>query len=112
MLSKNQEKEIINRVKETVKLYLENKGEISDEQLASLLSLSNIKTSSSTVGRDLTGNIAKELLGEEVFENIQDLRTKNKIRGNQKGGANFSLNNNYTKDDTGKFTGSIRGRHV
>lgn len=112
MLSKSQEKEIIKRIKETVKLYLENRGEISDEQLAHLLTLSNIKTSSSTVGRDLTGNIAKELLGEEVFKNIQDLRAKNKIRGNQKGGTNFSLNNNYTKDDTGKFNGSIRGRHV
>lgn len=112
MLSDNQKKEIINRVKETIKLYLENKGEISDEQLANLLTLSKIKTSSSTVGRDLTGNIAKELLDEEVFQNIQNLRAKNKIRGNQKGGTNYSLNNNYTKDDTGKFTGSIRGRRV
>ena len=112
MLSDAQQKEIINRVKETVKLYLENRGEITDEQLAHLLTLSKIKTSSSTVGRDLTGDVAKKLLDKEVFENIQKLRTESKLKGNQKGGTNFSLNNNYLKDENGKFVGSVRGRHV
>lgn len=104
----NRDIQRLERVKKTIEIFLENEGRISDEDLASILILSKIETSSSTVGRDLTGEIAKSLLSEEEYNYIHNLRTANKLRGKQKGGINFSLNNTFLKDENGKFTGSKR----
>jgi len=98
----------LERVKKTIEVFLENEGKISDEDLANILILSKIETSSSTVGRDLTGKIAKDILSEEEYNYIQNLRVANKVRGNQKGGLNSSINNTYLKDENGKFTGCKR----
>jgi len=108
VLSKEQERQILNRVKETIKIFLANEGKISDEDLANILILSKIETSSSTVGRDLKGKVAKDILSEEEYKHIQNLRAANKLRGNQKGGINSSISNNYIKEENGKFTGCKR----
>ena len=50
------------RIMRTLELFVDNNGDISDENLARLLSLENIVTSSSTVGRDLTINLKKLFL--------------------------------------------------
>ena len=100
--------ERLERVKKTIEIFLENNGRISDEDLANILSLSKIQTSSSTVGRDLTGNIAKDILSEEEFNYIKNLRAENKLRGKQKGGLHSNINNNYLKDENGKFAGCRR----
>lgn len=56
MVGKKQEENITKRILITLKLFYENKGRINDEQLARLVSMEGIVTSSSTVGRDLTSN--------------------------------------------------------
>ena len=108
MMSNSQEALRLQRVKATIKLFLENNGQISDESLANILILSGIVTSSSTVGRDLTGNIAKSILTEDEYNQICKLRAENKLKGNQKGGIISNLKNNFQKDENGKFAGSIR----
>ena len=104
----NKDIQRLERVKKTIETFLVNDGKISDEDLANVLILSNIETSSSTVGRDLTGKLAKDILSEEEYNYIQNLRAANKLRGNQKGGINSSINNNYLKNENGKFTGCKR----
>lgn len=104
MLSDTQELEIYKRVKETIELFLEN-DEISDEALAHLLALKGIKTSSSTVGRDLTGKYARELLEDDEFKKIQEKRANNKQKGAQKGGIKSSSINDIEKNEDGKFEG-------
>ena len=91
-----------------IKIFLENDGKISDEQLANLLAIANIESSSSTVGRDLTGKVAKTILTEEEYNQIILLRKQNLLAGKQKGGQNYALNNNFTKDENNKFTGSVK----
>lgn len=100
---------ILQRVKKTIEIYLLNEGKISDNELANILILDGVKTSSSTVGRDLTGEVAKKILPQEQFDYIQKLRYENKIRGNQKGGLSSNLQNNYIKDEKGCFQG-CKGR--
>jgi len=103
----------IQRVKKTIAIFLENNGAISDEQLAHLLTVAGVETSSSTVGRDLTGDMAKEILSEDEYNNIVLLRAQNLLKGKQKGGQNYALNNTFQKDEHGKFTGSTRnGRQI
>ena len=47
------------RALETAKVFIEYNGKLSDIELASVLEKRGIKTSSSTVGRDLTFNLEK-----------------------------------------------------
>lgn len=96
------------RVKQTIQVFLEHDGLISDSDLADVLKTKGVETSSSTVGRDLTGDIAKTLLSSEDYENIINLRAQNQLRGKQKGGQNYAFNNTFQKDENGKFTGSTR----
>lgn len=104
MKSEQQQIEIINRVKLTIELFLEN-DTISDAALSRLLIFRGIKTSSSTVGRDLSGPIAKALLGDLKYKELMLKRYKNKIIGKQKGGINSIKNNDFLKDEKGKFNG-------
>ena len=71
MVGKKQEENITKRILITLKLFYENKGRINDEQLARLVSMEGIVTSSSTVGRDLTSNRLKKLIPENEYEEIQ-----------------------------------------
>ena len=110
--------EKIKRIKETIKLFLDNNGEVSDERLAQMLSLQEIKSSSSTVGRDLTININKlfyqlngfEKLTDEqikIIEFIKNKRLENLQNAKRKGGKNSLHNSDYIKDDNNdKFQGS------
>lgn len=113
--------QVIKRVTKTLELFIENKGEISDEQLARLLSLEGIKTSSSTVGRDLTINLkklfednytSKPLLEKEsnIIKYVAQKRNENKYKGQINGGVKSAFNNDILKDEYGKFRGSVK-RH-
>ncbi len=110
MISENQKEKIYKRVAMTIELFMENDGEISDEALAQLLAFQNIKSSSSTVGRDLTSDYAVDLIGKEKVAKIKQMREKNKLKGNQKGGLNYALNNDFEKNETGQFKGSHKRR--
>lgn len=113
MMSENQQLARLKRVKETISLFLENKGKISDEQLAHLLTIAGVTTSSSSVGRDLTGSIAKDLLDSETYDYILKSRAENQLKGKQKGGQNYALNNTFKKNFIGEFEGSTRnGRRI
>lgn len=105
MPGKDQIEKIVRRVTATVNLFLDNDGRISDENLARTLILQGYETSSSTVGRDLTGTYAATLF-TDVFDKIQNLRKENKQLGAIKGGKNSVFNNDIVKDEDGKFKGS------
>ena len=106
MINKTKEEQIEKRILLTLKLFYENNGDINDEQLARLVSMAEVPTSSSTVGRDLTSNRLKQLISQEEYDEIQNLRRKNKEKGQILGGRNYAFYNDYTKNEKGKFTGS------
>ncbi len=62
----------------------------------------------SSVGRYLTCSLAKEVLGENTFDYIKKKREENKSLGRKKGGQTFARNNEYIKDEFGKFIGSFK----
>lgn len=114
------------RIMRTLELFVDNNGDISDENLARLLSLENIVTSSSTVGRDLTINLKKLFLKENKTKQLDDnltqeqasviafvmqKRKENKHNGQIKGGRVSVINNDIErKENTSQFNGSVR-RH-
>lgn len=114
------------RIMRTLELFVDNNGDISDENLARLLSLENIVTSSSTVGRDLTINLKKLFLRENKAKQLDDnltqeqasviafvmqKRKENKHNGQIKGGRVSVINNDIErKENTSQFNGSVR-RH-
>jgi DNA-binding phage protein len=66
-----------------------------------------LNMSSSSVQRYLNDEqTIKEYLGEECFNEIQGKLLKNKKEGLVRGGKNSTQNNEFTKDELGKFTGS------
>lgn len=112
----------VKRITKTIKLFFDNDGKISDEQLAQILILEGIKSSSSTVGRDLTINIKKlfyqlnesENLTDEqkiIIDFIKSKRLENLQNAKIKGGNNSSINNNYLRDNNNKFQGSKKRLH-
>ena len=106
MADEKQEEKIKKRILVTLKLFYENNGRINDEQLARLVSIEGIATSSSTVGRDLTSNRLKKLISEDEYEKIQKLRKQNKEIGKILGGKKSSFYNDCTKNEIGQFMGS------
>lgn len=104
MLSKAQEDEINNRVKLVVTTFLSNEG-INIKEMSQMLGIP-----SSTIQRDLNNinRITNIFLGDSkrildiIRERLKDL----KIKGNQKGGINYSEENIALKDQYGKFIGS------
>ena len=114
------------RIMRTLELFVDNNGDISDENLARLLSLENIVTSSSTVGRDLTINLKKLFLKENKAKQLDDnltqeqasaiafvmqKRKENKHNGQIKGGRVSVINNDIErKENTSQFNGSVRRR--
>lgn len=105
MINKEQKNKIEERILITLKLFYENEGKISDESLARLVSMLGINTSSSTVGRDLTGKRIKDYISQEEYEEIQKMRKQNKIDGTIKGGKKSSTINIICKDENGHFNG-------
>ena len=108
MIGKEQAKEIELRRYETVKVFLKNPT-ISDSELAKILNDMGVKTSSSTVGRDLTGKWIEQDLGKETAEVITYNRKQNKANGKIIGGKNSQNEHGYKKDEEGHFIGS--GKH-
>ena len=114
------------RIMRTLELFVDNNGDISDENLARLLSHENIVTSSSTVGRDLTINLKKLFLKENKTKQLDDnltqeqasviafvmqKRKENKHNGQIKGGRVSVINNDIErKENTSQFNGSVRRR--
>ena len=114
------------RIMRTLAHLVDNNGDISDENLARLLSLENIVTSSSTVGRDLTINLKKLFLKENKAKQLDDnltqeqasviafvmqKRKENKHNGQIKGGRVSVINNDIErKENTSQFNGSVRRR--
>lgn len=105
MINKDQKFKIEERILITLKLFYENEGKISDESLARLVSMLGINTSSSTVGRDLTGDKIKNYVSKEEYEKIQEMRSKNKIIGTVKGGKKSASINIICKNENGHFNG-------
>lgn len=106
MVSNSREEFIVDRIKNTVELFFENDCKISDNDLAEALSIKGIKTSSSTVGRDLISERAEMIFGVEVIDLIRKYRQINKELGLSKGGKNSVFNNDVERDEYGKFRGS------
>lgn len=105
------------RVLLTAKTFLKEDGNISDIDLAEKINEMGFKTSSSTVGRDLSENLEEcykhmnnsDSLTEEqekIVELIKQKRRENKLVGKVKGGINSTTNNDYIRDNNNKFQGS------
>ena len=60
------------RIIYTLQVFMDNDGKITDEQLADKLLEIGVKTSSSTVGRDLSENLEKMFLEENKRKNIKN----------------------------------------
>lgn len=107
MLGERQVKEIELRICKTVNEFLKN-PEFSDYELASKLNDMGIKTSSSTVGRDLNSKRIEEIFGKAIADKIVMYREQNKKRGEVIGGKNSQEKHSYEKDEKGHFIGSGR----
>lgn len=104
-----------NRIIETVKEFLAHGGEISDKDLAVVLNNNGIKTSSSTVGRDLTdgyedlrkgyntSTVDRQYISHEIASFIRDKRSEALLKAKIKGGITSSINNTVVRDKNGKF---------
>lgn len=104
-----------NRIIETVKEFLAHGGEISDKDLAVVLNNNGIKTSSSTVGRDLTdgyeglrkgynhSTVDRQYISQEIASFIKDKRSEALLKAKIKGGIASSINNTVVRDKNGKF---------
>ena len=112
------------RALETAKVFIEYNGKLSDIELASVLEKRGIKTSSSTVGRDLTFNLEKyfryvnrdkkefdeDFLIDnqiEMLDFIKRRREENALEGRIKGGNNYAKNNTPIRDENSHFKGSM-----
>ena len=105
MLSIEQSKKIEERILITVKTFSKNSNMTIDE-LAELLKSQGVKTSSSTVQRDLNSQFFIKTFGEDMVERVKKQLIKNKENGVKKGGVNSMKNNVFVKDENGKFQGS------
>ena len=109
------------RIEATLNEFIKYNGKISDKDLAEELRKKGIKTSRSTIDRDLTNNLSDyfielnktkygfESLTEEqenIILSVRQKRLENKVEGNKKGGINSSINNEAIKDEKGHFKGS------
>jgi len=64
--------------------------------------------SQSSVQRYLHDPLIISELGRDVYDLIETKINENKLKAVIKGGKTFAENNNYVKDETGKFKGSTR----
>ena len=101
MRSKKQEEEMKVKILFLSKLFLESN--YSDIELSNITGIS-----SSSVGRYLTSNLAKEVLGSDIYTEISRKRQENLYNAKIKGGQNFIKQNVPFKDNEGKFIGSYK----
>lgn len=101
------DEKMIEETKMLVNLFLETNA--SDIELSKMTGIS-----SSTVGRRLTNesNILRAFpdKGSSIYELVKGKRQENLQRGKALGGQTSLLNHIYTKDASGKFTGSSKIR--
>ena len=112
------------RAEETARLFLEHNGNISDIDLAKKLNEKGIKTSSSSVGRDLSKNLEdyylyinrenkiikqdENYLTDEQQKTIDFIRKKRKenlYKAKVTGGTVSAERNQYIKGSDSKFKG-------
>lgn len=107
MVSKEQEKKMIEETIKLVNLFLQTNA--SDIELEKLTGIS-----SSTVGRRLTNKqrilAAFPFSGEDVYKEIMLRRKNNLHKAKVLGGQTSMINNIYLKDEIGKFVGSHKLR--
>lgn len=101
MRSKKQEEEMKVKILFLSKLFLESN--YSDIELSNITGIS-----SSSVGRYLTSDLAKEVLDEKTYNDISKKRQENLYNAKIKGGQNFIKQNVPFKDNEGKFIGSYK----
>lgn len=101
MRSKKQEEEMKVKILFLSKLFLESN--YSDIELSNITGIS-----SSSVGRYLTSDLAKEVLGSDIYNEISKKRQENLYNAKIKGGQNFIKQNVPFKDNEGKFIGSYK----
>ncbi len=94
-----QEEEIKSNILRVVKCFLETNG--SMEKISEVT-----KIPSSSVQRYLNDERVIELCGLDTHTYIQNKIKENKQQALQKGGKKYVENNEFTKDEVGKFTGS------
>lgn len=82
MPNKTRQELLDEKILKTVKTFLDYKCRISDQELGKVLSIP-----SSTVGRYLTSDRTKFLIGIDNYAYIKKERNKNKILGRKKGGS-------------------------
>ena len=99
MRSKKQEEEMKVKILFLSKLFLESN--YSDIELSNITGIS-----SSSVGRYLTSDLAKEVLDEKTYNDISKKRQENLYNAKIKGGQNFIKQNVTFKDNEGKYLGS------
>lgn len=104
MRSKEQDERIKAKVLFLGKLFLTNPN-LSDKELSEISGIS-----STSVGRYLTSEDAREVLGEKTFNFIKEKRKENLYKAKVKGGQTFASNNNAIKDNEGRFIGSYPKR--
>ena len=129
MISEEQYQKKKNRLFKIFEVFISNEGKITDERLAEALSLIGIETSSSTVGRDLSENLEKIFIEENIRKNnikpvktlltdeqrnkiafVKKKRKDNKKEGHSKGGKASTKKNDVKKDENGKFDGCTKRR--
>lgn len=94
-----QEDEIRANILKTVKCFMETNG-----SMEKISQMTNFPTSN--VQRYLNDGRIIELCGEDTYNFIQNKLGENKHEALVKGGKNYVANNESTKDEIGKFTGS------
>ena len=100
MISKTQAMEIEQKILKVYKFFWKCK---SIEEVIRVTGISR-----SSVQRYLTNNRARELVGNEIFEQARKRLTEMNLEGKRRGGINYSNNNVPLRDEQGHFKGSKR----
>ncbi len=113
MLSEEQIQEKLENVRICVEAFLGEKDEngIFNSNNKTIYDVEReTKIPHSSVQRYLHAyNYIKKLFPDDYVLRIAIIESrldKNKVEGNRKGGVNFAINNEATKDENGQFTGS------
>lgn len=101
MLSNEQRLDIDKKIMLVTRVFLEHPA--SFEEIAKRTNIS-----SSSVQRYLNDKRIIELLDKDTYDHIQELIKINTKAGRSKGGYISTKNNIATKDENGKFNGSIK----
>lgn len=101
MISELQQKAIDKKILQVVKDFYVNGGSIEDVSKRTGIS-------SSSVQRYLNHKNIVTLLGQEVYDNVQEKLLLNKQNGLSKGGTNSTHKYIGVRDDKGQFIGNIK----